>query len=57
MQQWMDNSHRALQRFFDPLTARALDALVEGIGIHNSIDRAPLDREAIRIIVERVASL
>jgi DNA-binding transcriptional regulator YbjK len=56
MQQWMDNSRRALERLFDPLTARALDALIEGIGIHNSIDRAPLDREAIRIIVERVAS-
>jgi DNA-binding transcriptional regulator YbjK len=55
MQQWMDNSRAALERFFDPLTARALDALVEGIGIHNSIDRAPLDREAIRIVVERVA--
>jgi TetR/AcrR family transcriptional regulator, regulator of biofilm formation and stress response len=55
MQQWMDNSRAALGRFFDPLTARALDALVEGIGIHNSIDRAPLDRDAIRVIVERVA--
>lgn len=56
MQQWMDNSRRSLERFFDPLTARGLDALVEGIGIHNSIDRAPLDREAIRIIVERIAT-
>ena len=56
MQQWMDNSRSALERFFDPLTARALDALVEGIGIHNSIDHAPLDREAIRTIVERVAA-
>jgi DNA-binding transcriptional regulator YbjK len=57
MQHWMDSSRSALERFFDPLTARALDALVEGIGIHNSIDRAPLDREAIRIIVDRVVSL
>jgi TetR/AcrR family transcriptional regulator, regulator of biofilm formation and stress response len=55
MQQWMDSSRAALGRFFDPLTARALDALVEGIGIHNSIDRAPLDRAAIRTIVERIA--
>ena len=55
MQQWMDSSRSALGRVFDPLTARALDALVEGIGIHNSIDRAPLDRDAIRIIVDRVA--
>jgi DNA-binding transcriptional regulator YbjK len=51
----MDSSRAALGRFFDPLTARALDARVEGIGIHNSIDRAPLDRIAIREIVERVA--
>ncbi len=55
MQQWMGSSRTALGRFFDPLTARALDALVEGIGIHNSIDCAPLDRTAIRTIVERVA--
>ena len=55
MQRWMDDSRAALERFFDPLTARALDALVEGIGIHNSIDRAPLQREAIREIVDRVA--
>ena len=56
MQGWMNNSRAALERFFDPLTARALDALVEGIGIHNSIDRDPLDREAIRTIVHRIAA-
>lgn len=55
MQRWMNNSRAALERFFDPLTARALDALVEGIGIHNSIDTEPLDREAIHQIIERVA--
>lgn len=55
MQQWRDSSRAALGRFFDPLTARALDALVEGIGIHNSVDRAPMARAAIRTIVERVA--
>lgn len=55
MQGWMDSSRLALGRFFDPLTTRALDAFVEGIGIHNSIDIAPLDREAIRTIVERIA--
>lgn len=55
MQGWMDSSRLALGRFFDPLTTRALDALIEGVGIHNSIDIAPLDREAIRTIVERIA--
>lgn len=54
MQRWMNNSRAALERFFDPLTARALDALVEGIGIHNSIDADPLDRAAIRDIVHRM---
>ncbi len=56
MQRWMDSSREALGRFFDPLTARALDALIEGIGIHNSIDRAPLDRDAVKIIVARIAN-
>lgn len=55
MQRWIDSSREALGRFFDPLTARALDALIEGIGIHNSINRAPLGRDAVRIIVERIA--
>lgn len=54
MRQWMSNSRMALERFFDPLTARALDALVEGIGIHNSIDTEPLGEAAIRTIVDRV---
>ena len=54
MQGWMNNSRAALERFFDPLTAHALDALVEGIGIHNSIDPAPLDRNAISDIVHRI---
>ena len=55
MQRWMDSSRESLGRFFDPLTARALDALIEGIGIHNSIDRAPVERDAIKTIVERIA--
>ena len=57
MRRWMGNSRVALERFFDPLTARALDALVEGIGIHNSIDADPLDEDAIRTIVDRVTGL
>jgi DNA-binding transcriptional regulator YbjK len=55
MQGWMDSSREALGRHFDPLTARALDAMVEGIGIHNSIDRAPLDRAQVEAIVARLA--
>ncbi len=57
MQRWMSNSRVALERFFDPLTARALDALVEGIGIHNSIDTEPLEEDAIRTIVDRITGI
>ncbi|WP_230482700.1 TetR/AcrR family transcriptional regulator [Sphingomonas sp. Leaf21] len=56
MQGWMNASRAALERHFDPLTARALDALVEGIGIHNSIDPHPLDRAAIADIVHRISN-
>ncbi len=55
MQHWMSRSREALGRHFDPLTARALDALIEGIGIHNSVDQRPLTREEIFRIVHRLA--
>ncbi|SEN75756.1 transcriptional regulator, TetR family [Sphingomonas gellani] len=55
MRDWMDQTRTALGRHFDPLTARAIDALIEGIGIHNSVDAEPLDREQIEQILRRVA--
>ncbi|MFT8898021.1 MAG: TetR family transcriptional regulator [Acetobacter sp.] len=54
MREWMQASREALGRFFDPLTSRALDALVEGMGIHGSVDQAPLDRHEIEDIVRRI---
>ncbi|MDL5159678.1 TetR/AcrR family transcriptional regulator [Actinomycetospora termitidis] len=35
---WMAASRRSLRRHFDPLTARLLDALVEGLSIHRALD-------------------
>lgn len=54
MREWMQASRTALGRFFDPLTCRTLDALVEGMGIHNSVDHSPLDRVEIEDIVRRI---
>lgn len=54
MRGWMDRSRAALGRHFDPLTARAIDALIEGIGIHNSVDGDPLDRAEVKIVLERL---
>lgn len=57
LRDWMAASRSAFSLYFDPLTARALDALVEGIGIHNSIDSTPLNRREIAEIVRRVTAL
>lgn len=57
LQQWMNNSRAALEVFFNPLTARALDAQDEGIGIYDAIDWRPLERDAVRIIVERLTGI
>ncbi|WP_394436617.1 TetR/AcrR family transcriptional regulator [Streptomyces sp. SGAir0957] len=53
---WMQASRDSLARHFDPLTARALDALVEGFSIHNSFDARPTDRAGVTAIVHAVAA-
>lgn len=35
---WMARSRAALERHFDPATARILDALIEGLALHRSLD-------------------
>ncbi|MCI9889748.1 TetR family transcriptional regulator [Micrococcales bacterium 31B] len=54
--QWMARSRDALQHWFDPATARALDALIEGFTIHYALDDGPRDREEIARAVNRIAS-
>ncbi|QNP72120.1 TetR family transcriptional regulator [Streptomyces roseirectus] len=49
---WMRASRDALARHFDPLTARALDALVEGFTLHNFFDHTPLGRDDIASVVQ-----
>ncbi|MET9772952.1 TetR family transcriptional regulator [Streptomyces sp. NPDC006367] len=54
MRSWMQASRDSLARHFDPLTARALDALVEGFSIHNSVDPRPTEREEVAAVVRAV---
>jgi TetR/AcrR family transcriptional regulator, regulator of biofilm formation and stress response len=54
MRSWMAQSRQALERHFDPLTSRALDALIEGMTIHNSVDPLPGGREHIAEIIDRL---
>ncbi|MFV0263382.1 MAG: TetR/AcrR family transcriptional regulator [Kluyvera sp.] len=55
MQSWMQRSQQTLEQWFDPATARALDAFIEGMTLHFVTDRQPLAREAIRKMVGRIA--
>lgn len=51
---WMQSSRRVLERFVDPVTARGLDALIEGWVIHKTLSTAPLDASDVRTVVERL---
>lgn len=41
-QAWMNRSQRALQRHLDRATARAVDALIEGLTLHSALATTPM---------------
>lgn len=55
--EWMKRSRSALERHFDPTTARILDALVEGLTIHRALDLdavpAGLARRGVSLVVKK----
>ncbi|MFS0704581.1 TetR/AcrR family transcriptional regulator [Cellulomonas sp. 179-A 9B4 NHS] len=51
---WMARSRHALERHFDPTTARLLDALIEGLTIHRALDTEPHDAGQVRRAVDIV---
>jgi len=52
-QGWMRRSREALERHFDPTTARELDALIEGLVLHSALSTEPMTAAQIRHAVER----
>jgi len=50
---WMRRSRMVLERFIDPVTARGIDALIEGLVIHLTLSTASFDRADTRAIVGR----
>jgi DNA-binding transcriptional regulator YbjK len=52
-ERWMRASRAVLERFVDADTARALDALVEGLVMHRMLSTAPATREQTREAVRR----
>ena len=53
---WMARSRVALERHFDPQTARMLDALIEGLSIHRALDDDERDPDEVAIAVERITT-
>ncbi|MCG7414522.1 TetR family transcriptional regulator [Microbacterium aurum] len=53
---WMARSRAALERHFDPQTARLLDALIEGLTIHYALDDMPRDRDEVALAIARVTA-
>lgn len=55
MQDWMCRSQQALEAFFDPITARMLDAFIEGMTLHYVTDRNPLSRDDLSRMLAKIA--
>jgi DNA-binding transcriptional regulator YbjK len=53
---WMRRSRAALEKFFDPETARMLDALIEGLSIHRALDQQPRDASEVVEAVNRITA-
>lgn len=51
---WMARSRAALERHFDAETARALDALIEGLTIHRALDVEQRDPAEVHRAVDRL---
>ncbi|MGW0562734.1 TetR/AcrR family transcriptional regulator [Streptomyces sp. NPDC003016] len=50
----MSRSRRALQRHFDPVTARQLDALIEGLSTHRALETQPHERALTLQAITRI---
>ena len=50
---WMRRSRAVLERFVDPVTARGVDALIEGLVMHMTLSTASFSRADTRTIVSR----
>ncbi|MEV6488463.1 TetR family transcriptional regulator [Actinoplanes sp. NPDC051633] len=51
---WMRRSRAVLERFVDPLTARAVDALIEGLVMHMTLSTVSFSRADTHRIVSRL---
>ena len=50
----MRGSRTALERRFDPVTVRLIDAVIEGFTIHRALDTEPQDRSVVLAAIKRL---
>lgn len=55
-QAWLLRSRHALELHFDPVTARELDALVEGLVLHQALSTEPMTADQVRHALRRITS-
>ena len=53
---WMGRSRAALERHVDPLTARMLDALIEGLTLHRALDTEAPEDSLVRTAIARIVT-
>nr|WP_314261864.1 TetR family transcriptional regulator [uncultured Devosia sp.] len=54
---WMARSRQAMELHFPPHVARALDAVIEGVTIHNMATKNHLPQDEVRAMVRAIAGL
>lgn len=54
---WMRRSRDVLERFVDPVTARGVDALIEGLVMHMTLSTTTFSRAETRTIVGRFVGI
>ncbi|MEU3146510.1 MULTISPECIES: TetR/AcrR family transcriptional regulator [unclassified Streptomyces] len=54
--EWMRRSRVHLEKYFDPDTARQLDALIEGLTLHLALSREPHDRPLTLEAIARITA-
>ncbi|MFC7557609.1 TetR/AcrR family transcriptional regulator [Pseudoroseomonas wenyumeiae] len=54
MQAWMGKSRTALERHFPAETAKVLDAMIEGVTVHRSVDLQPMNRAEVLAVVQKL---
>lgn len=54
---WMRRSRAVLEKFVDPVTARGVDALIEGLVMHLTLSTATFPRSETHMIVTRLVEV